>query len=179
MILTDREIASALKYKQLEIIPAPAPDAFSSTSVDLTLSGNFSEWESMPGVAIRPGDSEYKYTNLLKFQKSHAVNQFTLKPKSFVLAWTREEVRIPINSKLAARVEGKSSMARLGVGVHITAPTIHCGFQGSIQLEMFNFGVHDIILDAGMRICQLIFEQTFGTPEAGYQGLFQNQRPSA
>jgi dCTP deaminase len=40
---------------------------------------------------------------------------------------------------------------------------------------MFNFGPHEVILDAGMRICQLVFEQTLGTPEKGYQGMFLKQ----
>lgn len=66
-------------------------------------------------------------------------------------------------------------MARLGVGIHVTAPTIHSGFAGSIQLEMFNFGPHKIVLQAGMRVCQLIFEQTYGTPNKGYKGMFAGQ----
>lgn len=178
MILTDREIASALKHGHINIIPAPTPDAYSSTSVDLTLANKFAEWEQTDGVLFRPGAKNYKYTNLIKYQTIHTQNQYTLKPNSLTLAWTAEEVRIPVSSRLAARVEGKSSMARIGVGVHITAPTIHCGFEAPIQLEMYNFGPHEVVLDAGMRICQLIFEQTFGTPEAGYQGLFQGQRPA-
>jgi dCTP deaminase len=66
-------------------------------------------------------------------------------------------------------------LARLGVGIHITAPTIHSGFEGQVQLEMFNFGPNTIVLDAGMRICQLIFEQNVGTPEKGYEGSFAKQ----
>ncbi len=85
---------------------------------------------------------------------------------------------LPVHSRLAARVEGKSSLARLGIGVHLTASTIHCGFSGAIQLEILNSGPNEIILDAGMRICQLIFETTTGTPEKGYQGLFLNQAPT-
>ncbi len=96
-----------------------------------------------------------------------------------VLAWTKETVDIPGCSRLAARVEGKSSLARLGVSVHITAPTIHNGFRGPIQLEMYNFGLNEIVLDAGMRICQLIFEQTLGMPEQGYAGVFLDQKPSS
>jgi dCTP deaminase len=93
-----------------------------------------------------------------------------------LLGWTKETVELPLSSRLAARVEGKSALARIGLGVHITAPTVHAGFRGSIQLEMVNFGNHDIILDQGMRICQLIFEQTVGTPEKGYAGQFAGQR---
>jgi dCTP deaminase len=64
----------------------------------------------------------------------------------------------------------------LGLGIHVTAPTIHAGFRGQIQLEMFNAGPQTIILDAGMKICQLIFEQTSGTPEKGYSGVFAGQK---
>jgi len=139
------------------------------------LSNSFSEWDAKPGVVIRPGAAGYKYTSLIGNQINQRTQQFTLKPKSFALTWTEEQVNIPIHSRLAARVEGKSAMARLGIGVRVTAPTIHCGSEGPIQLEIFNFGPHEIILDAGMRICQLIFEQTLGTPEKGYEGMFHKQ----
>ena len=66
-------------------------------------------------------------------------------------------------------------MARLGLGVHLTAPTIHAGFTGQLQLEMINFGPHEIILNTGMPICQLIFEITFGTPAKAYIGQFTGQ----
>jgi dCTP deaminase len=75
----------------------------------------------------------------------------------------------------AARVEGKSSLARLGLGVHITAPTIHAGFDGQIRLELVNHGHFPITIKSGMRVCQLIFEQTLGTPERGYKGQFSGQ----
>lgn len=92
-----------------------------------------------------------------------------------LLAWTHETVVLPIASRVAARVEGKSGLARLGLIVHMTAPTIHAGFTGQIQLEMTNLGPHDIILDPGMPICQLIFEVTFGTAAKGYGGQFAGQ----
>jgi dCTP deaminase len=123
------------------------------------------------------GDKNFKYTDFIGHQDVQDKAMHFLDPKEFVLAWTHEVVEIPIHSRLAARVEGKSSLARLGIGVHLTAPTIHCGFRGPIQLEILNAGPHQIILDAGMRICQLIFEMTMGTPEKGYQGLFLNQVP--
>jgi dCTP deaminase len=103
------------------------------------------------------------------------VSGYTIQPQSFLLAYTRERLHLPVTSRVAARVEGKSSIARLGIGIHVTAPTIRAGFNGALQLEMFNFGPHDIILDEGMKICQLIFEQTIGTPEQGYQGMFAGQ----
>jgi dCTP deaminase len=87
-----------------------------------------------------------------------------------------EYVNLPMDSRLAARVEGKSSLARIGVGVHITAPTIHAGFEGQIRLEIMNHGHLPVTIKPGMRICQLIFEQTLGTPERGYKGKFSGQK---
>ncbi|MBF0561995.1 MAG: dCTP deaminase [Alphaproteobacteria bacterium] len=176
MILTDREILVALQTHQIEIDPPPLPDSYSSTAVDLTLSDVGFEWKSVTGLLIRPGTQGYNYHDLKKhYHQKIEITGYTLKSKTFLLAYTKETIDLPIRSRLAARVEGKSSIARLGVGIHITAPTIHAGFRGTIQLEMFNFGPNDIILDAGLKICQLIFEQTSGTPERGYSGIFQDQ----
>jgi dCTP deaminase len=158
------------------IEPRPPREALSSTSIDLTLADTFAEWSAKHGEPIRPGARGYVYSQIAReLQRRITVDQYTLSPRAFVLAWTAERISIPVNSRLAARVEGKSSLARLGVGIHITAPTIHSGFEGQIQLEMFNFGPNAIVLDAGMRVCQLIFEQTVGTPEKGYQGSFARQ----
>jgi len=96
-------------------------------------------------------------------------------PRRLVLAWTREYVNLKFDARLAARVEGKSSLSRLGLAVHVTAPTIHSGFDGRIRLEIINHGPLPIRLRSGMRICQLIFEQTLGTPERGYRGQFSGQ----
>lgn len=100
---------------------------------------------------------------------------FVVEPGTFLLAWTAEEVELPSRSRLAARIEGKSSLARLGIGVHITAPTIHAGFVGSIQLEICNHGSLRVRVSPGLPVCQLIFEQTLGTPSKGYKGQFSGQ----
>lgn len=175
MILTDREIRIALKERTVAIDPLPDLEvAVSSTAIDLRLAESFREWKATGGLMIRPGDRSYSYAEFAKFQVEHK-GAYTLQPKSFVLGWTVERVSIPHSSRLAARVEGKSSLARLGVGIHVTAPIIHSGFTGQIQLEIFNFGPHQIVLDPGMWICQLVFEQTTGTPERGYAGIFADQ----
>jgi dCTP deaminase len=101
---------------------------------------------------------------------------YPLDPGILILGWTREFLDLK-QSRLAARVEGKSSLARLGLSIHLTAPTIHAGFQGRIRLEIVNHGHHPIILRPDMRICQLIFEQTFGTPDKDYEGQFVGQLP--
>ncbi|MBB3948078.1 dCTP deaminase [Rhizobium skierniewicense] len=175
MILVDREIKIALREGQVKIEPLPDLEtAVSSSSIDLTLSDTFKTWQQTAGMSISPGKKGYSYSNLLHLQKEHKDN-FTLLPQSFVLAWTKEKVNIPSTSRLAARVEGKSSLARLGVSIHVTAPIIHAGFKGQIQLEMYNFGPFEIILTPNMYVCQLVFEQTNATPESGYSGIFADQ----
>ncbi|MEI6985339.1 MAG: dCTP deaminase [Rhodospirillaceae bacterium] len=175
MILTDREIAIALETKQISITPQPPSGCFSPSSIDLSLGDKGRRWRKTPGMQIKPGSPGYNYNGLLHLQDNIDISGHILQPGDFILAWTKELIDIPERSRLAARVEGKSSIARLGVGIHITAPTIHSGFRGVIQLEMFNLGVLDIVLSPGMRICQLIFEQTLGTPEKGYSGIFRDQ----
>jgi dCTP deaminase len=176
MILTDREIKIALEQRFITIEPMPDLSvAVTSTAIDLTLGSTFKTWQSMSGVSIRPHSDGYSYQNVARLLEDWPKKEFALKPKSFVLAWTAERVTIPYTARLAARVEGKSSLSRLGISVHVTAPTIHAGFDGQIQLEMFNYGNIEVVLDPGMRVCQLIFEQTAGTPERGYSGAFLGQ----
>jgi dCTP deaminase len=68
-----------------------------------------------------------------------------------------------------------STLARLDLGVHVTAPTIHAGWNGKIALEIAHHGTVPIRLVPGLRICQLIVEQLFGTPRSRLRTTFQNQ----
>lgn len=180
MILTDREIKIALNKKQVGIDPLPEEEAFSSTAVDLTLDpvARIFKEEVQPGLNIDPGATGFKFHSIgdLLTERISTEPSFSLTRGKLLLAWTRESVTLPVHSRLAARVEGKSSLARFGVGVHITAPTIHAGFNGQLQLEILNHGPTEIVLRAGMRICQLILETTLGAPEKGYSGLFTGQQ---
>jgi dCTP deaminase len=184
MILTDREIQVALRAGQVLIEPLPDADAYSSTSVDLTLSERFRVWQNPPAakgveaVVISPGVPGFRFDEAAKdYLRSFetGTDGHLVEPGSFVLGWTREHVRLPIEGRLAARVEGKSSLARCGVGIHVTAPTIHSGFSGQIQLEIFNHSSVRVRLLPGMSVCQLIFETCLGTPEKGYAGMFAGQ----
>jgi dCTP deaminase len=173
MILTDREIVMALRSGQLIIDPLPAIDDISSTSVDLTLADKGLFWD-VPSPLTVELQSGFKISSIAKMQKEIDINLFALQPKSFLLGWAREKIALPVESRLAARVEGKSSIARLGIGIHLTAPTIHSGFgPKEIQLEIFNYGNLSVRLHPGLKICQLIIEQTFGTPDKGYAGQFR------
>ncbi|HFC96858.1 MAG TPA: dCTP deaminase, partial [Thermosulfurimonas dismutans] len=89
---------------------------------------------------------------------------YILHPGKFILGQTLERVALPFSDEecYAARVEGKSSLARCGLIVHFTAPTVHAGFSGPITLEIINLGAFPIALHLGMPICQLIFEPVKG-----------------
>src|SRR5947209_1920472 len=103
-------------------------------------------------------------------------NGFILEPRRLVLGWTAEKIKLPHTAKIGARVEGKSALARIGVGIHVTAPTVHPGFgykptqpryPGSpLRLEIWNIGPLRARLTKGMPICQLMFEEAPGIPAA-------------
>ncbi len=195
MILSDRELRAALARGALRITPDPPADAWSSTALDLRLAKELVIWKKPGGGGVEsvvcPSGPEYDfefvkqtYSDVIEIP----VSGFVFRSHSFLLAWTIERIQLPHRSRLAARVEGKSSLARLGIGVHVTAPTIHAGFgykkdeeeyPGSpLQLEIWNAGPLDVKLEAGMPICQLIFEVVDGTPEKGYDGRFSIQGPT-
>jgi dCTP deaminase len=195
MILSDREIRAALARDAMRIAPVPRTEAWSSTALDLRLAKELVVWKR-PGMAgveavVCPTHPEYDFdavrTNYSQRIDISAAGH-VFKSQTFLLGWTIEKIQLPHRSRLAARVEGKSSLARLGIGVHVTAPTIHAGFgfkkddlgyTGSpLQLEMWNAGPLDVKLVEGMAICQLIFETVDGTPEKGYEGKFSIQGPT-
>ena len=184
MILTDREISIELDQKTLIIDPRPSDAAFASTSVDLTLDPIISEFKaSSIDRHFDPGRKDYPLEEVLGEATRQVVidntPQYLLESGKLILGWTAEYVDLRKSPRLAARIEGKSSLGRLGLGVHITAPTIHAGFNGRIRLEIVNHGHVPIRLRSGMKICQLIFEQTLGTPEKSYRGRFAGQNTSS
>ncbi|HYT93892.1 MAG TPA: hypothetical protein VEL76_34555 [Gemmataceae bacterium] len=196
MILSDREIRAALDRGSVRLTPDPRQDGsvWSSTALDLRLDGQLAFWNPPAAgggpTEVDPYHPDYDYS-LFVSQSASIVTippeGYALGPGTFHLGWTVEKLTLPFRSRLAARVEGKSSLARLGIGVHVTAPTIHAGFGykaedpgfpgNPIQLEIWNFGPLVVRLRQGMPICQLIFEEVHGTPEKGYAGQFTVQGP--
>jgi dCTP deaminase len=181
MILTDREIKNSLASGLISIDPPPAADAFDSTTVDLTLDNTLRIFKKhAPGlsVAVDPGTPGYKAQALIlgvtdPFQLPD--DGWDLQPGPLVLGWTRETVELKMHGRLAGRVEGKSGLARIGLGIHVTAPIIHTGFRGTIQLEIINHGPMPIRLRPRLPICQLVFELTLGMPDKAYEGQFLGQ----
>lgn len=184
MILSDVGIREAIAAGDVEIDPIPDDDQFTPSSIDLYLGGGFKVWDgrrlTVPGLTptLDLAVQNYQATaaGYLIDASLDSEGAFTLPPGQFVLAVTREKVNLRRSARLAARVEGRSSMARLGLVVHLTAPTIHAGFSGTVTLEMVNFGpFHLRLVPNQTRVCQLIFEQLSQEPAQDLKSAFVGQ----
>jgi dCTP deaminase len=184
VILSDIGLKAAIASGDLVIDPLPTDDQFTPSSIDLHLGGNFRVWDD--GRLKTPGLTPTLDLAAQTFQTTAASflldptldpgGAFVLKPNQFVMAVTRERVDLKRSARLAARIEGRSSMARLGLVVHLTAPTIHAGFSGNITLEMVNFGpFHLRLVPQTTRVCQLIVEQLSEEPGQDLQSRFVGQ----
>jgi dCTP deaminase len=179
MILSDLEIQKLLEAGLITIEPKPPLDAYDSTAVNLTLDPRIRRFRTnVPGFVIDPNAPGYKATELIL----RATDPFTIPPEGWelqrdtlVLGWTREKIDLAFKAKVAGRVEGKSGLARIGLAIHVTAPTIHAGFPGTIQLELINHGPAPIKLSPDMAICQLIIEIVKGTPSKAHKSQFARQ----
>ncbi len=179
MILSDQDIRRAIRDGRIRIDPVPPASAFQTSSVDLTFGGGVHVWKkAMQGRAVELATLNYAKLARegLKALKPDSKGRWKLKPGMFCLALTRERLEIPSEFRIAARVEGRSSLARLGISVHMTAPTIHADTHGRITLEMFNHGPFEVLVREGDPICQLVFEELSAPPERRQKPTFKNQK---
>ena len=187
MILSDDGLKRALKNGALEISPAPTEVQFNTSAVDLFLGDEFYVWDQKLKLE---GFSPTLDLSVQNFKKTASHFLVPLKKENdgsvifppyrehpwHMLAITRERVHLTRNSKLAARVEGRSSLARLGLVVHLTAPTIHSGWNGKITLEMINFSpFHLKLIPDRTPVCQLIVEMLESEPLRDITTIFQGQ----
>jgi dCTP deaminase len=172
VVLSDRDIRAAIRSGRIGLDPFD-PECVQPASVDIRLDRHFRVFRSTRHAYIdlaRPLDD---ITELVET----ADGPFILHPGEFVLGSSRERVRLP--DDLVSRVEGKSSLGRLGLLIHSTAGFIDPAWDGHITLELSNVNTIPITLYAGMRIGQLSFfeltspaERPYGSPDLGssYQG---------
>ena len=167
-MLSDTEIRKLVANGGLKIEPELSDDCFQPVSIDLHLAGDFAQYVfagNSKFAVIDPTRSPNWLHNAADVNKFNS-GQLLLGPKNFMLGRTAE--RISLANHLAARVEGKSTLGRCGLAVHITAGFIDPGFEGHITLELFNFTKHPILLTAGMKICQLAIEMVQGEVSRPY-----------
>lgn len=169
MLLSKPDILEYLRTGKLRFDPPVSEDRVAQVSIDLRLGRNFTTFKTPPGylTSIHVDNSLWDSADLWERREA---NKFVLEPGGFVLAHTLERVSIP--SDLAGFVEGRSSWARIGVTIHVTAPKIDPGFNATITLEMANFGKVPVELRAGIdEPAQLmLFKLSSPVPEAELYG---------
>lgn len=178
MYLSDRDLEFAVKTGQL--IVDPPPKEFDTTSIDLHLdkvdeakvwnveafkqkqrtTGN-DEWLRVGKYKYRTFSQEFYQNVPSDPNPSNLVyrngDRVILRPRGFLLWQTREAVGTPeIDPRLICFINGKSSSARSGLLVHMTAPTIHAGWWGQITLEIANLGPFDLCLAENDAISQIV-----------------------
>lgn len=144
----------------LRVTPMPDDDQFQPASLDLKLGNEFAFYkrptDDEPIDPTKPIPEEW----IRRVSVAPEIRGFLLHQGEFVLGTTLE--RITVGKQLVARVEGKSSLGRIGLMVHVTAGFIDPGFEGNITLEMTNLSSRPIVLVPGMKICQLSFSDVDG-----------------
>ncbi|MDD1696641.1 MAG: dCTP deaminase [Methanoregula sp.] len=152
MILVDWQILDRITRGFIKIDPYD-PKLVQPNSLDIRL-GNHFVWYTSGSEVIDPCNKDSVSSGI---EELHA-DSFILTPGQFVLAETLECIRLPDN--IVATIEGKSSIARLGVTLHQTGGWIDAGFRGTITLEMANVNSRPVKIYAGMPIGQLVFYST-------------------
>ena len=175
MILSDRSIREEIKAGRIEIEPFD-DTAVQASSVDVHVDNLFRVFHNARYPFIDVKQPMEDLTELVTVPSGEA---FILHPGEFVLGSTLERVRLP--EDIAARLEGKSSLGRLGLLTHSTAGFVDAGFQGHLTLELSNVANLPITLWPGMKIGQLCLfrlstpaEHPYGSPI--YGSRYQDQR---
>ena len=164
MVLSDRDIKKLLQAKKLIFRPKLSHDQIGPASIDLTLGDVFKYFNVTKQnlLDVKKGLPDSSFIVTYKCQKDEA---FILHPNYFVLASTREYVKVPAD--LVLRVEGKSTLARMGILVH-TAGFVDPGFEGTLTLEISNQSNLPVALYPGMYICQVSVEKLSSPAEVPY-----------
>lgn len=172
-MLSNVEIREAIESGEIRIEPF-RPENVQPASYDLTLGDGFIP-HYRPSRETRhiidPLDPAATYAQV--WARTYEYDRAVLfAMRGFTLGCTRE--RITLGPSIAAQVGGKSSLARLGIEVHLTAGFIDAGFSGAITLEMVNNGPDDVLLTVGMDIAQLVFYRLGKPADPPYQGRYQH-----
>ena len=168
-VLSDATIRELIEIGRIVIDPFD-PSMIQPASVDIRLGNSFRVFHNHRIQSIDLGDPPRDLTEHVEIDEADGT--FVIHPGEFVLGRTQEWVEIP--DDVVCRIEGKSSIGRLGLVVHATAGFVDPGFQGTLTLEIANFNSVPIVLRPGLFICQLSFmaldrpaEKPYGHPELG------------
>lgn len=162
MVLSDVDIRRYLAEGKIRVEPELSAEQFGSCSIDFRLGNVFSIFEHSRHPYIDLRDK----INLEDFMRTVEVQDgepFILQPREFALAITKEHLEL--DSDVLGRLEGRSSLGRIGIIVHGTAGLFDPGWAGKATLELSNLGLMPVALYPGMRICSFTFEQ-LSTPSS-------------
>lgn len=179
MILSDVEIWEAIQSGEIIFTPSLSPEQVSTSSIDLRLGNTYTIFTPPePGVSVHIDITQIKSVEKVLQNYSKIItlddnDKYTLEPGHFILAYTEEYIKLP--SHIAARVEGRSTLARLGLTVHQTAPTVHATFEGKLRLEICNNGLFNCEIRPRMKFCQLILERLGKPASSQLISQFQKQ----
>jgi dCTP deaminase len=173
MVLSDRSIREQIEAGRIALDPYDA-SMIQPSSIDVRVDRKFRVFHNAryPFIDVRQPQDDL--TELVEVEGDEP---FILHPGEFVLGQTLERVRLP--DDIVARLEGKSSLGRLGLLIHSTAGFIDCGFEGNLTLELSNVANLPITIYHGMPIGQISFmrmdgpvDNPYGSGDAGskYQG---------
>ncbi|MDE2919875.1 MAG: dCTP deaminase [Chloroflexota bacterium] len=177
MVLSDRALREAIASGRLNVTPLDET-AIQPSSIDLRLGPVFQVFVNQTETHIDPRLNQPDLTKTVEVDEGAS---FVLHPGEFVLGGTVETIQM--SDDLVGRIEGKSSLGRLGLMVHSTAGYVDPGFRGSLTLELSNHANLPILLWPGMRVSQLSVmqltspaERPYGSP--GLDSKYQDQRGS-
>jgi dCTP deaminase len=188
MVLSDVGIKRAIASGALEIDPPPSDEQYQSSAVNIYLGDQFRIWDPSRfrtrGIRIDLNLADQSFQDIAnqyaidaprESDRSVVLPPFAVEP-TVLLCSTRERIHLKRESALCARVEGRSSFARIGLAVHLTAPTIHAGYNGPITLEVVNHGRFYLrFVPNSTMICQFIIEQLDGPATGVASATFQGQ----
>lgn len=175
MVLPDHKIKQLILDGIIKINPLPDFEfQLGPCSLDLKLGNSIKIFKQKPNTYLDLKNIK-NIEDLMDEILVEEGGSFILKPQSFALAITKESFSLPAD--IMARLEGRSSLGRLGIIVHSTAARFDPGWNGKAVLELGNLGPMPVILYEGMKICSLTFEMLESKSEFPY-GSKQNHKYS-
>ena len=172
MVLSDVDIKRYIEQGKIRISPELPPEQFGSCSVDFRLGKAFSVFEHSRHAYIDLRE-KVQIQDIMSPVEVPEGEPFILQPREFVLAITEETLEL--DADVLGRLEGRSSLGRIGIIVHGTAGLFDPGWRGKATLELSNLGRMPVALYPGMRICSFTFEQLSSPVSVPYYLKPQNK----
>lgn len=165
-VLSDRDIARAMAEGKIKITPKPSKRQFGSCSIDLRLGSTFRIFKHSKHsyIDLRGKIPIDDMTEVIMVQRREP---FIMQPGQFVLASTIEQIEL--SDDLMGRLEGRSSIGRLGIIIHSTASVFDPGWVGTATMELGNLGLMPVALYPGTRICSFTFHKLSSKAEVPYR----------